>query len=239
MCFFLYIFAGLNFIKKTRKMKKIALSLVIVTGLTISVTSCKKTTETTEAGEVAETSAEAITYIVDVENSTIEWKAGTVIPGKAHNGTISISSGEVNVKEGVLEAGSFVLDMTSIAVSDLDEENGKSYLEAHLKGTNEDGSADDFFNTTQFPEGKFEITAVTNEGLDGNLTLKGITKNIKVPAKITVNNNEVTIASEPFFIDRTQWNVNFRNQSMADVAKDKVIKNDVEIQLSVKAAIAN
>jgi len=219
-------------------MKKTALSLVIVTGLFFSVTSCKKTTETTEAGEVAETSAEAITYKVDVESSTIEWKAGTVIPGKSHFGTISLSSGEINVKDGVLEAGSFVLDMPSITVKDIDEENGKSYLEAHLRGTNED-SADDFFNTTQFPEGKFEITAVTSEGLDGNLTLKGITKNIKVPAKIKVSANEVAIISEPFFIDRTLWNVNFRNQSMLDVATDKVIKNDVEIKLSIKATASN
>jgi len=215
-------------------MKKIVLSLVVVAGLIFSVTSCKKTTETTESGEVAETSTEAIAYKVDVENSTIEWKAGTVIPGKSHFGTISLSSGEVSVKDGILEAGNFVLDMPSISVSDLDEENGKSYLEAHLRGTNED-SADDFFNTTQFPEGKFEITAVTNEGLDGNLTLKGITKNIKVPAKIMVNDSETTIESEPFFIDRTLWNVNFRNQSMLDVATDKVIKNDVEIKLSIKA----
>jgi len=219
-------------------MKKIALSLVVVAGLIFTVTSCKKTTETTEAGQVAETSTESITYKVDVENSTIEWKAGTVIPGKAHYGTISLSSGEVNVKDGVLESGNFVLDMPSIAVGDIDEENGKSYLEAHLRGTNED-SADDFFNTTQFPEGKFEITAVTNEGLEGNLTLKRITKNIKVPAKITVNENQVSIDSESFYIDRTLWNVNFRNQSMLDVATDKVIKNDVEIKFSVKATTNN
>jgi len=219
-------------------MKKIALSLVVVAGLVFTVTSCKKTTETTEAGQVAETSTESITYKVDVENSTIEWKAGTVIPGKAHYGTISLSSGEVNVKDGVLESGNFALDMPSIAVSDIDEENGKSHLEAHLRGTNED-SADDFFNTTQFPEGKFEITAVTNEGLEGNLTLKGITKKIKVPAKITVNENQVSIDSESFYIDRTLWNVNFRNQSMLDVATDKVIKNDVEIKFSVKATTNN
>jgi len=219
-------------------MKKIVLSLVVVAGLVFSVTSCKKTTETTEAGEVAKTSAEAVTYSVDVENSTIEWKAGTVIPGKAHNGTISLSSGEVSVKDGVLESGTFTLDMPSIVSTDLTEENGKSYLEAHLRGTNED-SADDFFNTTVFPEGKFEITAVTSEGLDGNLTLKGITKNIKVPAKVTISDNEVIIDSESFYIDRTQWNVNFRNQSMLDVATDKVIKNDVEIKLSVKATSNN
>ena len=124
--------------------------------------------------------------------------------------------------------------MNSITVTDIDEENGKSHLEAHLKGATEE-NADHFFNVSGFPEAKFEITAVANGNVEGNLTLKGVTKNVKFPANITVTDNDVTITSEAFNIDRTKWGVNFNSESMTDLAADKVISNNIEIKFVVKA----
>lgn len=214
-------------------MKRIVLSLAIIAGLTFTATSCNKSAEATDAETVAEAPAEAVKFSVNTAESSIEWKGGKVVGG-GHNGTLALKSGEVSVKEGVVEAGSFVIDMNSIIVTDIDEANGKGNLEAHLKGATEE-NADHFFNVAQFPEGKFEITAVSNGTVEGNLTLKGITKNVKFPAKVTVTENDVTIASEPFNIDRTQWNINFNSESMTDLAKDKVISNNIEVKLTVKA----
>ena len=208
------------------------MSLVIVAGLSFSATSCKKAVEATDAADTAGTSETAVMYTVDTA-SVVEWK-GNKITGKTHNGTIAISSGEVSVVNGMLEAGTFTIDMNSINVLDIDEENGKSKLEAHLKGTAE-GKENDFFNVKQFPEAKFEITAVEENKISGNLTLKGETKNISFPAKVEVNDDHVTITSEAFMIDRTQWGVNFGNESLTDIAKENVISNNIEIKFVVKA----
>jgi len=213
-------------------MKKVLMSLVIVAGLSFSATSCKKAVEATDAADTAGTSETAVMYTVDTA-SVVEWK-GNKITGKTHNGTIAISSGEVSVVNGMLEAGTFTIDMNSINVLDIDEENGKSKLEAHLKGTAE-GKENDFFNVKQFPEAKFEITAVEENKISGNLTLKGETKNISFPAKVEVNDDHVTITSEAFMIDRTQWGVNFGNESLTDIAKENVISNNIEIKFVVKA----
>ncbi len=214
-------------------MKKIVLSLAIVAGLTFSATSCKNSTEATDAQEVAEATVEAETFDVNTAESVIEWKGGKVIGG-THNGTIALSSGTVSVKEGAVEAGTFVIDMNSIAVLDIEDAEKKGWLEGHLKGATAE-NADHFFNVSEFPEGKFEITTIADGNIEGNLTLKGITKNVKFPATVTVTDNEVTIAADAFNIDRTQWNINFNSESATDVAKDNIISNNIEIKFAVKA----
>lgn len=214
-------------------MKRIVLSLAIVAGLTFSTTSCKKSAEAAEAQVVAEATVEAVTFDVNTAESVIEWTGGKVIGGN-HNGTIALSSGTVSVKDGVVEAGTFVIDMNSIVVLDIEDAEKKGWLEGHLKGATAE-NADHFFNVSEFPEGKFEITSVVEGNVEGNLTLKGITKNVKFPATVTVTDNDVTITSEAFNIDRTQWNVNYNSESATDVAKDNIIKNNIEIKLAVKA----
>lgn len=214
-------------------MKRIVFSLAIVAGLAFSATSCNKTAETKEAQEATQASVEAVTYVVDTENSVIEWSGSKVISG-SHNGTITLSSGEISVRDGVVEAGSFVIDMNSIVVLDIEDEEKRGWLEGHLKGSSEE-NADHFFNVATYPEGKFELTSITDGKVEGNLTLKGETKNISFPATITVTESEVTISADTFNIDRTLWGVNYSNESMTDVAKDNIISNNIGIKLTVKA----
>lgn len=214
-------------------MKRIVFSLAIVAGLAFSATSCNKTAETKEAQEATQASAEAVTFNVDTDNSVIEWKGSKIISG-SHNGTIALSSGEVSVRDGVVEAGSFAIDMNSIVVLDIEDEEKRGWLEGHLKGSSEE-NADHFFNVSQYPEGRFEITSVADGKIEGNLTLKGVTKNVAFPATVTVSDSDVTISADAFNIDRTLWGVNYSNESMADVAKDNIISNSIEIKFTVKA----
>lgn len=212
-------------------MKRIVLSLAIVAGLAFSATSCKKSA--VDAQDVAEATAEAVTFNVNTGDSEIVWEGSKVIGG-SHNGTIALSSGEISVKDGVVEAGTFVIDMNSITVLDIEDAEKRGWLEGHLKGATEE-NADHFFNVAQFPEGKFEITSVADGRVEGNLTLKGVTKNVTFPATITVTDNDVTIVAESFKIDRTQWGVNFNSESMTDLAADSVISNNIVIKFVVKA----
>ena len=214
-------------------MKRIVLSLAIVAGLAFSATSCNKTAQATDAEDVAGASTEAVTFNVNTAESLINWEGSKVVGG-GHNGTIALSSGEVSVKDGVVEAGTFVIDMNSITVLDIEDAEKRGWLEGHLKGATEE-NADHFFNVSEFPEGKFEITSVADGKINGNLTLKGVTKNVSFPATITVTDNDVTNVAESFKIDRTQWGVNFNSESMTDLAADSVISNNIVIKFVVKA----
>ena len=222
-------------------MKNRIASLLILSALTLTV-SCKNDkaaeAETTEAGAVKEASGEAVSYTVDKGNSKIDW-IGSKPTGK-HTGTINLSDGTVSIKDNVLDSGKFTIDMNTITVTDLKAGDGKEDLEGHLKGTGgKEEDFDHFFNVKKYPQSTFEITkAVTENGktsVEGNLTMKGITKNVKFPATVTVDGNTVTLVSDPFTINRTLWNVNYGSKSVFDNLGDKFINDDIELKVSITA----
>ncbi len=215
-------------------MKKNVLTLFAVAALTLTACNDKKTAETEGALETNEVTEASIQYNVDVEGSQIEWTGGKATGGN-HNGTIKLEQGEIFVDGGKITLGKFVIDMNSIEVADLDAESGKADLEAHLKGEGQD-NADHFFNVKNFPTATFELVNVKDSTVEGNLTLKGKTNPIEFPATVTVTDNEVTIVSENFDIDRTKWGVNFHSGSIVkDLAGDKIIKDEITVKFTIKA----
>ncbi|WP_417350365.1 YceI family protein [Flavobacterium alkalisoli] len=214
--------------------------LMLCASLAFTV-SCKKdnteNAETTDATEAAEASAEAVKYTVNTAESTIDW-TGSKPTGK-HTGTINLSEGEFSVKNDSVESGKFVIDMNSITVTDLEAGNGKEDLEAHLKGLGKEDTADHFFNVKKYPTGTFEITGITQEAgktmVEGNLTLKETTKNIKFPATVTVTPEAVTLTSENFKINRTLWSVNYSSKSIFDNLGDKYVDDEIELKVNIKA----
>ncbi len=138
-------------------------------------------TTTTTTGDLFTTSAWAV----------LGWKATK--PGWSHTGTVIISEGTIAVESGVINAGSFVLDMTSVQL--LDIENDK--FEAEIR--------DDFFQAPTYPTSTFIITKTEKKWSEhivyGDLTIKGITKNINFPAQINTNENKVNFTAS-FAINR-------------------------------------
>lgn len=212
--------------------KKIVLGLIPVL-FAVSVVSCKKEKPvTSEHSEVA-TTKDGTQFVIDTMNSKVEWKGYKIFKSEntSHFGTIKFESGDITVKEGKLESGKFVANMASLTSEDLknDKENlGK--LNGHLK-------SGDFFDVEKFPTASFEITKVTpsaegdfNTVLDGNLTIKGITKPVQFKSNVTVKEGEVTIASEQKDINREDFGVKFQAP-----AENGVIKNEVTLQINVKA----
>lgn len=218
-------------------MKKTFLSLLVLASMSTFV-SCKdeSATATTDAIETTLASTEAVTYKIDMENSVVDWKGSK--PTGTHTGTIKFSDGEAMVTDGKLESGKFVFDMNSITVTDLKAGDGKEDLEMHLKGTGEKAKEDHFFNVSKYPKGSFDVTSVTEENgktmITGNLTLKEISKSVTIPAKITSDENSMTIKSEPFMINRTEWNVNYASKSVFDDLKDKYVDDNIELTVNVK-----
>ena len=198
-------------------MKKTILNLCLVGGIALATVACKNennNAETTDAKEIANANEAAVEFVVDTTESTIEWKGEK--PAGTHNGVISISEGTFTANDSLVESGSFVINMNSIEVQDL-EGDDKASLENHLKGTVE-GKEGDFFNVNEFPKATFEITGVDqvegNTMLHGNLTMKGETKNVEFPVNIDVDGDELELTSEAFTIDRTKWGINFTDLSL-------------------------
>lgn len=174
--------------------------------------------------------AEGQAYALDTLNSKIEWKGYKIFKSENtnHFGNIKFESGDVTVKNGILESGKFVANMTTLESLDLAKDTDQ--LEGHLKSA-------DFFEVEKFPTASYEITKVTaSEGgdyntiLEGNLTIKGISKPVQFQANVTIANGEVTIATEPKDINREDFGVKFQSP-----IENGVIKNEITIQVLVKA----
>lgn len=217
-------------------MKKTIFSLFVLASMSTFVSCKDEATTTTDANETVVSSADAMTYKIDKANSVVDWKGSK--PTTTHTGTIHFMDGEAVVANGKLESGKFVFDMNSITVTDLKAGDGKEDLEMHLKGTGEKAKEDHFFNVGKYPKGSFEVTGVTEENgksmITGNLVLKEISKSITVPATITSDNESMTIKSEPFMINRTEWNVNYASKSVFDDLKDKFVEDNIELTVNVK-----
>ena len=64
---------------------------------------------------------------------------------------------------------------------------------------------------------------------------KNIKKNIEFAAAVTVTGNELTFKSEVFTIDRTEWDIKYKSGRFFDDLKDKIINDEVEFVIEVKA----
>jgi len=215
-------------------MKKTTLisALAIITASVMIISCGKDKPVTSESNEVL-TTTDGQVYAIDTLNSKAEWKGFKVVKSDntSHIGSLKFESGEVTVKDKKLESGQFVIDMTSITNEDLKDSEANGKLLGHLKSA-------DFFDTTKFPTASYEITKVTaapegsdyNTVLDGNLTLKGITKPFNFNANVKLDKGELLIATEPKDISRDEFGIKFQMP-----AAEGLIKNEINIQIKIKA----
>lgn len=225
--------------KLTQTMKKNILKVTLLSFIAVLAFSCKgnERAETGDAQDKLEATAEVVTYVADSEGSQIEWE-GSKLTGN-HTGYLNIAKGYINLNENnEIAGGEFVIDMKTITVTDLQEGEGKNRLEGHLKGTVE-GQEGDFFNVNKYPTGSFVVTGMeVAEGktwLSGNLTLKEITRNVKFPVNVSLDDERLILQSEEFAIDRTEWDINFRSRSVFPNVGDLVIFDDIKLQVYLEA----
>lgn len=211
-------------------MKKVFLSIVAVATI---LTACKsepnkKATETKKEVSVAE--KVAAVNNVDTTSSVLNWK-GTK-PTGSHNGIVSLKNGALVLEQGKLVGGEFIVDMSTIKVSDIpadNEANGK--LVSHLINS-------DFFDIETYPTSKFIITSVAPKDnlllVTGNLTIKDVTKSITIPATIATSDGVTTFSSEVFMVNRAEFNVTYASKSFFNNLKDKFIDDLMEMSFVVK-----
>lgn len=206
---------------------------IVITGFAFAaiLASCggenKVESETAKEVHVAEVKSTTETFKTVKEGSVVKWMGSHLAGVGAHNGTVNVKSGEVIVNDGKIDNATFALDMTSIHTFDYDkgtEDYGK--LVGHL-------GSDDFFDISKFATASFGLTNIEtiegelNSKVTGNLTILGQERSITFDANISVSENEITIKSQPFTIDRTQWGVEYNKEGTVDLNPDFIISNDI------------
>ena len=209
------------------KMKKLVIVMLVLSAGFISCKGEKK--EKIEVKDEVKVETKAIVNNVDIASSVLTWKGSK--PTGSHNGTVALKEGSLEVKEGSLVGGTFVVDMGTIKNLDIKKEEGAAKLVGHL-------ASDHFFDVAKYPTSKFVITSVAkNEGklaVTGNLTIKDVTKSITIPASISEANGVTIFKSEVFNIDRADFNVKYGSKKFFDNLKNKFINDLVEMSFEVK-----
>ena len=171
-------------------------------------------------------------YILDFNKSSIVWSAKKVT-GSGHTGTVRVSSGVIYVKGNAGITGKVKIDMNAMVITDISDAGTNANFLNHLK-------ADDFFNTVAFPDAMFEVTSVqdakvnngTTHNVTGNMTIKGITKPLSFPAKITGGGNQVFVEGS-VGVDRSQFDVRYGSTAFFDNLGDKAIDNIFNLNIKL------
>lgn len=142
---------------------------------------------------------------VDIQASEVKWTGYHLAKSYEHWGYVNIKSGSVATDGNRITSGEFVIDMNSISNKDIAGAEDNAKLVGHLK-------SDDFFGVSKYPEAKLVIK--NTEKKSGNtyattadLTIKGITKEIKFDTEISSINAGQLEAVADLKIKRTDFNV--------------------------------
>jgi polyisoprenoid-binding protein YceI len=218
-------------------MKKI-LFLLLSGSLVLVAASCSDNSAGAKGGaadSAASKTAVSGDFKVNAGASIVGWLGSKAAYN--HAGTVKIQSGSLHVENGNITQGEYVIDMSTIMENGLGTMNDQKKVDdlvGHLKSP-------DFFDVAQFPTATFKITGSAPGGengathtIKGDLTIKGITKPISFPAKMTVSENEVK-GSALFKVNRADFDVKYGSDKFFDNLGDKVISNDIDFSVDLVA----
>ena len=213
-------------------MKKINIILIAI--MVTMMTSCTdngKKAETKDAENVEVVENNKTKTFKTVKAGSLSWRATHLGGAQPRFGKIYFQDASVLVNSGKLTNATVTINMSTLSVESFPEgaeEIGK--LTGHLQSA-------DFFNIEKFPTSKFELTNLqTNAGgfnskVTGNLTILGISKSITFSANVNVSDSEVSIKSENFSVDRTDWGLTYNVEGSEGVPVDYLIANDIGFEI--------
>ena len=172
-----------------------------------------------------------------VSQSDIQW-IGRELLSSSHNGKISLQEGQFVFvpEEKSIKSGRFVIDMSSIVVEDLKIQGLKMKLLRHLRSR-------DFFDVKRYPtaillmkrsrhvkDNQYQIFAT--------LIIRGKSVPINFMSTIEQKDNKISFQSN-VMIDRTKWGITYRSKNFFKLAKDKLIRDHIELKVSFIAVPNN
>lgn len=161
---------------------------------------------------------------IDPAASKVMW-AGTMLGVYTHEGTLNITEASLNIKDGKITGGKFIVDMNSMVATDenYNPEEGSTpeKLIGHLKSA-------DFFDVENFPTASFSITGSEGNTVMGMLTIRGKTNKETVEnVKVTKEGDMVKITGE-MTVDRKKYDVSWDSP-----VQDRVLSNDMELKVKL------
>jgi polyisoprenoid-binding protein YceI len=155
----------------------------------------------------------------DTKKSTIKWTGYGEVGNYSLTGTINLISGNFELENNKIKAGTIIIDVKSINHSD-------NHLKEHLKG-------EDFFEVNKYPTATLviqnsKLLANGEMEVSGNLSIKKITKPIVFRMKQNQNSFSGKIT-----IDRTVYAVQYNSKSFFDNLGDQAIKNDFDLDFNL------
>ncbi len=183
------------------------------------------------AGLLMSSSVFAVPVKFDSTSGKVEWLGKKNVGDDKHTGTISLKSGNLDLAN---KKGEFVIDMTTIAVTDKDmSPDKKKKLAGHL-------SNKDFFEVPNNKEAKFVIKDIVKSpseankyAISGDMTVRGITNPETLNATITEAGKTTVVVSE-FKLNRQKYNVKFNSKPEPTTEAEKQAENDKGIATKTK-----
>ncbi len=206
---------------KTKALWSLPLAAVLV------LSACNSgSTGSEDKSEKKSARIEASSLSVDNDDSRLVWK-GEALNLYSHEGTIDLKEANLEIEDGTISDGQFVVDMTTITPTDEnynpEEGSTKEKLVGHL-------SSPDFFDISNYPEAIFEITGFENGTIRGDLSIRGNTHEETVEnVRIEKNEDRYTISGTLTF-DRKKYDVSWDYP-----VRDRVLSNDIVINITLAA----
>jgi polyisoprenoid-binding protein YceI len=168
--------------------------------------------------------------VLNTAESTINWKGKMWMSTDSHEGIIHFSSGNMTMdKTGKILSAYFEINMNTIKT--LDARPEKDGLAEHLK-------SEDFFAVKRFPKAYFVTTKIekstvpNNYNVQGNLTIKGVIKQVSFAMKM-IPMPTSTKATAELTLYRSWWGINYKAPDFFSTLKNDLIAEEVPIKLNL------
>ena len=168
--------------------------------------------------------------VLNTAESSVYWKGKMWLGNDSHEGTIRFSNGSMTVdKTGKITIANFEIDMNTIRTEGARPD--KDGLAEHLK-------SEDFFAVKRFPKANFVATQIdktvvpNNYNVQGNLTIKGIQKQITFSVKTAASPTGTKVTAE-YTLFRSWWGVSYKAPDFLSSLKNDLIAEEVPIKLNL------
>ncbi len=178
-------------------------------------------------------------FPVDPAASIILWTGQNLF--NHHSGSLRLSTGEIELLDGQINKADFVVDMTSIACSDISDATMNALLVNHLKHS-------DFFETSTHPTASFKILNASpisgvpdgspNFLLTSEITIKSVTKPIEFPAVIARRPDGGFTAQAHLDLDRTDFGVIYGSGKFFSRLGQHLVNDHMHLHLKIATQAA-
>lgn len=214
-------------------MKKVMYTLAIA-GLLVACGDSGKKAETGEAKKVEEVKTDKTVTLNKVKDgSHLTWRATHLGGAQPRFGKIFLKEGSVLLNDGKVTNATAIIDMNTLTVENFAAGAPEiEKLRGHLL-------AGDFFDVEKHPTSKFELTSIDattgdyNSKVTGNLTIMGKTKSITFNASVKSDDSMLSIDSEKFSVDRSDWGLTYNAEGTAGVPVDYLIADDITFEIDL------